>query len=137
MLIKQRVKRLQVRGHLPKVQSGTALTDVITQTLRLWRKAHLDYDQTRYVVEQVRRRLRLDPPRTRQRSIERLDRAEVERLIQRSYRAHSKYGLMIKTLFFTGTRVTCAACAHSPARLKPLSPTPHHGSAPSTAGRAK
>jgi integrase/recombinase XerD len=65
----------------------------------------LDYDQTKYVVEQVRRRLRLDPPRTRRRSVERLDRAEVERLIQRSYQARSKYGLMIKTLFFTGTRV--------------------------------
>src|SRR5215470_1089471 len=98
-------KRLQVRGHLPKVQSGTALTDVITQTLRLWRKAHLDYDQTKYVVEQVRRRLRLDPPRTRRRSVERLDRPEVERLIQRSYQVHSKYGLMLKTLFFTGTRI--------------------------------
>jgi integrase/recombinase XerD len=99
------VKRLQVRSYLLKVQSGTALTDVISQTLRLWRKAHLDYDQTKYVVEPVRRRLRLDPPRTRRRSVERLDRPEVERLIQRSYQAHSKYGLMLKTLFFTGTRI--------------------------------
>ena len=31
--------------------------------------------------------------------------AEIERLIQSSYQAQSKYGLMIKTLFFTGARV--------------------------------
>lgn len=100
-----RAKRHKVRGHLARARSSTALADLITQTLRLWRKAHLDYDQTKYVVEQVRRRLHLDPPRTRRRSVERLDRAEVERLIQRSYQAHSKYGLMIKTLFFTGAHV--------------------------------
>ena len=95
----------KVHGHLAKAQSSNDLTAVITQTLRLWRKAHLNYDQTKYVVEQVRRQLQLDPPRTRQRSVERLDMAEVERLIQSSYQAQSKYGLMIKTLFFTGARV--------------------------------
>jgi integrase/recombinase XerD len=31
--------------------------------------------------------------------VERLEKAEVERLIQGSYQARSKYGLMIKTLF--------------------------------------
>jgi integrase/recombinase XerD len=94
-----------VRGHSSIAQSHPDLAQVIAQTLRLWRKAHLDYDQTKYVVEQVRRRLRLDPPRTRRRSVERLDRAEVERLINSGYQQHSKYGLMIKTLFYTGARV--------------------------------
>ena len=37
--------------------------------------------------------------------LDRLDRAEVDRLIQRGYQLHSKYGLMVKTLFFTGARV--------------------------------
>jgi integrase/recombinase XerD len=95
----------KVRGHSAIAQSQPDLAQVIVQTVRLWRKAHLDYDQTKYVVEQVRRRLRLDPPRTRRRSVERLDRAEVERLISSGYRLHSKYGLMIKTLFYTGARV--------------------------------
>jgi integrase/recombinase XerD len=95
----------KMRGQSAIAQSQPDLAQVIVQTVRLWRKAHLDYDQTKYVVEQVRRRLRLDPPRTRRRSVERLDRAEVERLISSGYRLHSKYGLMIKTLFYTGARV--------------------------------
>jgi integrase/recombinase XerD len=65
----------------------------------------LDYDQTKYVVEQARRQLQLAAPRARQRTVERLDRAEIERLIQSAYGTRSKYGLMIKTLFFTGARV--------------------------------
>jgi hypothetical protein len=34
-----------------------------------------------------------------------MDRAEIERLIQATYRNKSKYGLMIKTLFQIGARV--------------------------------
>jgi integrase/recombinase XerD len=95
----------KVRGHAAIAQSHPDLAQVIVQTVRLWRKAHLGYDQTKYVVEQVRRRLHLDPPRTRRRSVERLDRDEVERLISSGYQRHSRYGLMIKTLFYTGARV--------------------------------
>jgi integrase/recombinase XerD len=102
---KRAANQPEVRGHLAIAQSHPDLAEVVIQTVRLWRKAHLDYDQTKYVVEQVRRRLRLDPPRTRRRSVERLDRAEVERLISSGYQQHSKYGLMIKTLFYSGARV--------------------------------
>jgi integrase/recombinase XerD len=102
---KRAANQPEVRGHLAIAQSHPDLAEVVIQTVRLWRKAHLDYDQTKYVVEQVRRRLRLDPPRTRRRSVERLDHAEVERLISSGYQQHSKYGLMIKTLFYSGARV--------------------------------
>lgn len=81
------------------------LTAVIDQTVKLWRKHHLDYDQTKYIVEQVRRTLQLSPPKTRRRTVERLDRAEIENLLQAGYRLQSKYGLIIKTLFYTGARV--------------------------------
>ena len=43
----------EVRGHLAIVQSHPDLAEVVIQTVRLWCKAHLDYDQTKYVVEQV------------------------------------------------------------------------------------
>jgi integrase/recombinase XerD len=102
---KRVANQTEVRGHSATAQSHPHLAQVIVQTLRLWRKAHLGYDQTKYVVGQVRRRLHLDPPRTRRRSVERLGRAEVERLISSGYQQHSKYGLMIKTLFYTGARV--------------------------------
>ena len=49
--------------------------------------------------------LKLAPPGTRRRTVDRLDKAEVERLIRNTYQSHSKYGLMIKTLFLSGARV--------------------------------
>jgi hypothetical protein len=49
-----------------------SLDVVIQQTLRLWRKHHLGYDQTKYVVERVRHRLALEPAYTRKRIVSRL-----------------------------------------------------------------
>jgi integrase/recombinase XerD len=77
----------------------------VQETFRLWRKHHLDYDQTKYVVERVRRRLALEPLRTRSRTVARLEPSDIERLIQTTYRYRSTYGLMLKTLFQTGARV--------------------------------
>jgi integrase/recombinase XerD len=79
---------------------------VIQRTVRLWRKHHLRYDQTKYIVEQARRRLALEPSPNRKRTVSRLDQSEVECLVQSTYRNHSKYGLMIKTLFQSGARVS-------------------------------
>src|SRR5512142_2172239 len=90
------------RGQKPIAPSRTDLAGVIRETTRLWRKHHLSYDQTKYVVEQVRRRIGLAAPATRPRTVERLDRAEAERLIAAAYRHGSRSGLMIKTLFLTG-----------------------------------
>lgn len=101
-------KTAQVRGQIAKAHSGTAnpeLAAVIDQTVKLWRKHHLDYDQTKYVVEQVRQSLQLSSPKTRRRTVERLDRTEIERLLTAGYQLQSKYGLLIKTLFYTGARV--------------------------------
>jgi len=97
--------RRKVRGKRTNTQFVDGLGDVVRETTRLWRKHHLGYDQTKYVVEQVRRRLTLQPPGSRRRTVNRLDKIEVERLIQNAYQSHSKYGLMIKTLFLSGARV--------------------------------
>jgi integrase/recombinase XerD len=94
----------------PKLRGQKAIPHslelVIQPTLRLWRRHHLGYDQTKYVVERVRRRLGLEPSHTRKRTVSRLDQSEVERLVQTTYRDKSKYGLMIKTLFQSGARVS-------------------------------
>jgi integrase/recombinase XerD len=76
------------------------------QSLRLWRKHHLNYDQTKHVVEQTRRKLGLEAPRERRRTVERLDRAEIERLIKTAYGYSSRYGFLVKMLFYTGARVS-------------------------------
>jgi integrase/recombinase XerD len=102
MATPKRSRRGKLRGHIAITHS---LDPVVQETFRLWRKHHLGYDQTKYVVEQIRRRLGLKPPRTRNRTVARLEPSEVQRLIQTTYRSQSKYGLMIKTLFQSGARV--------------------------------
>ena len=105
MASRNRPKRAAVRGKSAKTHYASGLTEIVSETVRLWRKHHLDYDQTKYVVEQARRRLKLQPLGTRRRTVDRLDKSEVERLIRNAYQSHSKYGLMIKTLFLSGARV--------------------------------
>lgn len=97
-------KRGRVRGHSDNANS--ALSVVIQEQVKLWRRHHLTYDQTKRVVEAARRELQLAPPRDRQRTLDRLDRGEVEHLIDHAYRRGAVYGLMIKTLFYTGMRVS-------------------------------
>ncbi len=93
----------KVRG---QKQEANSLGEVARQTARLWRKHHLTYDQTKHVVEKTRRELGLEAPRERRRTVERLDRDEIERLIEASYGHSSRHGFMIKMLFYTGTRVS-------------------------------
>ena len=91
----------------PSAKTKSAhLQTVITETLKLWRKHHLTYDQTRYVAKEVRQALAITRPPTRQRVITRLSRAEEARLIDQAYRMPGVRGLLIKTLFQTGTRVS-------------------------------
>ena len=49
----------------PSVKTQSVPLDtVITDTLKLWRRHHLTYDQTRYVAKEVRRALAIArPPR--------------------------------------------------------------------------
>jgi integrase/recombinase XerD len=101
------LKLVEVRGK--NKEANSELEEVIRQTARLWRKAHLDYDGSKYVVERVRRLLELTPPPRRRRVVQRLSPQEVERLLEAAYRLNPRkpvYGLMLKTLFYTGCRVS-------------------------------
>jgi integrase/recombinase XerD len=66
-----------VRGQKPQAKSPQDMTEVLRETTKLWRKHHLSDDQSRYVVEQVRRALQLSAPRERRRTVARLDKHEV------------------------------------------------------------
>ena len=72
----------EVRG---QNQEANSVREVARETTKLWRKHHLSYDQSKHVVEQTRRELGLEAPRERRRTVERLDRIEVERLIEAAY----------------------------------------------------
>jgi integrase/recombinase XerD len=80
------------------------LDEVIRDTFRLWRKHDLGYDQSKYVVERVRRRLTLQPPHTRNRTValgaKRNPTPDSDHLPE-----PEQIWLMIKTLFQTGARV--------------------------------
>ncbi len=89
-----------------KAKSDPTLQPAIAATLKLWRRHRLTYDQTRYVAQEVRRALELERPRTRQRVIERLSREEERRLIDMAYRLPGTRGVLVKTLFQTGVRVS-------------------------------
>ena len=95
-----------MRTPLQKAKSDADLQAVIQATQKLWRRHHLSYDQTRYVAKQARRALALERPQVRARIIERLARDEERRLIEAAYRLTGARGLLIKTLFQTGARVS-------------------------------
>jgi len=95
-----------MRTQSQKAKSDSNLQAVIKATQKLWRRHHLTYDQTRYVAKQVRRALELERPQRRTRIIERLSRDEERRLIDTAYRLTGTRGLLIKTLFQTGARVS-------------------------------
>ncbi len=82
------------------------LTLLIRTTTKLWRKYHLTYDQARYVTKEVRKTLGVKRVKVSKRAIQRLSRDEEQRLIQGAYRDKGERGLLIKTLFQTGARVS-------------------------------
>jgi integrase/recombinase XerD len=89
-----------------KTKSNDSLHMVITDTIKLWRRAHLTYDQTRHVAKAARRALALTAPETRTHVVARLSQEEERRLIAQAYRMPGVRGLLIKTLFQTGARVS-------------------------------
>src|SRR6266436_3478600 len=89
-----------------KAKPTPSLRSVINATKKLWRQYHLTYDQTRYVSKEVQRALATERTKIRQRVIARLSRDEEARLITHAYRMKGERGLLIKTLFQTGARVS-------------------------------
>jgi len=84
----------------------TELKELIDTTVKLWRKCHLTYDQAGYVAKEVRRKLNIKKAKSRKNVIQRLSRDEEQKLIGQAYRENSSYGLLLKTLFLTGARVS-------------------------------
>jgi len=95
-----------MRAPSGKAKSSKTLKSLIAETAKLWRRHHLTYDQARYVAKEVRSSLEIERTKTRKRVVERLSREEEKGLIQAAYRDKSEHGLLIKTLFQTGARVS-------------------------------
>jgi integrase/recombinase XerD len=87
-------------------KSSPSLLPVIDATKKLWRQYHLTYDQTHYVAKAVRHALAIERPKIRKKVVTRLSREEERKLIAHAYRVQGTRGLLIKTLFQTGARVS-------------------------------
>jgi integrase/recombinase XerD len=95
-----------MRTNSAKAKSSPSLKAVISATQKLWRQHHLTYAQTHYVAKEVRRALAIERPKIRRRVVARLSREEERQLIAHAYRVQGTRGLLIKTLFQTGARVS-------------------------------
>ena len=82
------------------------MATLVRETTHLWRRYHLTYDQAIQVARHVRGRLELERPNVRPTVVDRLSRDEERRLITHAYRARGVRGLMVKTLFLSGLRVS-------------------------------
>lgn len=80
--------------------------ELIASTVKLWRKYHLSYDQANYVGKEIRKHLGIKRAKTRKNVIERLSKSEEQKLIKQAYQEKSSHGLLLKTLFLTGARVS-------------------------------
>ena len=76
------------RGKKQKAKKGkedTELQEVITQTIKLWQKHHLSYQQSKYVVEEARKELALRPEKRKVNIVNRLSKEESRQLIEVAY----------------------------------------------------
>jgi len=74
---------------------------------RLLQKESYSYDQSKYLFAEARKRAGLSPPeRTKSGAVDRLTREELEAFLQAAYNHSGRRGLMMRTLFETGTRVS-------------------------------
>ena len=84
---------------LGKTVEDKQLKELISATVKLWRKHHLTYDQASYVGKEVRRQLKIKRAAVRKTVVHRLSRDEEQKLIGQAYRETGNHGLLLKTLF--------------------------------------
>src|SRR2546425_5193499 len=96
------------RGGLGGAVLRPGRLDRLVQTVaRLYRKAHLTADEVRYVHQRIRQRLGLrGRPERAKRLPEILTPEELRRVLAQAYREHPRNGLVVRTLFETGLRVS-------------------------------
>jgi len=82
------------------------LIRVVRETERIWRRYHLTYGQAVDVGKHVRARLELERPAKRRKVVDRLSQDESSRFVAQAYRAGGQRGLLVKTLLFSGARVS-------------------------------
>ncbi len=97
----------QAHGGLVGPLEPGRLTALVHAVAKLYRKAHLTAEEARYIHKQVRQRLGLrGRPQRLERLPEILSPDELTRVLAQAYQARGLYGLIVRTLFESGLRVS-------------------------------
>ena len=83
-----------------------AKEEIIKKLTRILRREHVNYEETKYIFKAVRDKLELKPITSQFQLPKFLSYEEVQKLIETAYKTKYVYGLLIKTLFITGIRVS-------------------------------
>lgn len=79
----------------------------IKKIARLLRAGDYSYDQSKYLFAEARKAASLSPPKRKKKgTIDRLTQEELEAFLQAAYNRSGRRGLMMRTLFETGCRVS-------------------------------
>mgnify|MGYP003150516191 FL=1 len=88
-------------------QNGKAKSDIVSQIVRIIRKAGLDYEDWRYVTKRVRQECELRPAKRKQKLPKVLNADDFRRFYKIVDRADNvEHSLMLRLLFYTGVRVS-------------------------------
>jgi integrase/recombinase XerD len=82
------------------------LKEIAKQLARTFRKYHLTYDQTKYVIMEARKLAEISPPRSRTTgTVKRMSRKEISQFLEAAYQQSAYTGLMMQTLYESAARV--------------------------------
>ncbi|WP_417374541.1 tyrosine-type recombinase/integrase [Gimesia maris] len=88
-------------------QNGKAKSNIVSQIVRIIRKAGLDYEDWRYVAKRVRQKCELRPAKRKQKLPKVLNADDFRRFYKIVDRADNvEHSLMLRLLFYTGVRVS-------------------------------
>ena len=77
----------------------------VKRLAKILRNQGYSYEQSRYLIMEARKEIGLKPSKRTKGSVDRLNREELEILLEVAYRRSGVTGLMVRTLLETGSRV--------------------------------
>lgn len=83
----------------------TARQQDVRRVAKILRDGGYGYDASKHLIREAREQVGLTPPKRKRGSVERLNKEELERLLDTAYKESGVKGLMIRTLLETGSRV--------------------------------
>ena len=84
----------------------TEIQKATKEIVKVFKKYNLTYEQVQYVSKKARAEVGITKNQKKKQIVDRLSKLEQEKLITQAYKESGYTGLLVKTLFFTGARVS-------------------------------